>query len=250
MFTPEQRERLRREILERAADDPRISGGSITGSAAAGNEDRWSDIDLAFGVRNSEDFPAVLADWTAYMREQHQVLHHFDVKSGAWTYRVFFLPNTLQVDLAFVPAPEFRALAPSFKLVFGNAGEPRLGSPLQPADLIGLACLCALHARSCLARGHLWRAEYMIGGIRDNALALACVRHGLPASYGRGIDSLPADVTASFTNSLVRELAPSELRRAFRVAVGGLLSEIRRVDQSLAGRLENILLSLTEIQSQ
>lgn len=250
MFTPEQRDGLRREILDRAANDDRISGGAITGSLAAGNEDRWSDIDLAFGVRKSEDFPAVLADWTAHMREQHQVLHHFDVRSGAWTYRVFFLPNTLQVDLAFVPAPEFRALSPSFKLVFGSEQEPRLASSAQPADLIGLACICALHARSSLARGHLWRAEYMISGVRDNALALACVRHGLPAAYGRGLDSLPAGVAAKFTNSLAQELAPRELSRALRVAVCGLLSEIRHVDQSLADRLEDFLLSLTEIQNQ
>jgi len=50
MFTPEERDRLRSDLLEHAASDPHISGAAITGSAATGHEDRWSDIDLAFGV--------------------------------------------------------------------------------------------------------------------------------------------------------------------------------------------------------
>ena len=50
-------------------------------------------------------------------------LHHLDVWSGRWDYRVFLLPSTLQVDLAFVPAEDFGARAPTFKLVFGTAVE-------------------------------------------------------------------------------------------------------------------------------
>src|ERR1700676_742242 len=104
MFTTEERERLRSGLLEHATKDQRISGAAITGSAAAGREDRWSDIDLAFGVGDAGELADVLSDWTALMYRQHHALDHFDVKSGAWVYRVFFLFSTLQVDLAFVPA--------------------------------------------------------------------------------------------------------------------------------------------------
>ncbi len=71
------------------------------------------------------------------MYDQHLALHHLDVKSGAWIYRVFLLPSTLQVDLAFVSGAEFRALAPTFRLMFGRANEPRHPSPPQPLDIIG-----------------------------------------------------------------------------------------------------------------
>src|ERR1700681_3744530 len=135
MFTPEERENLRSELLERAARDCRISGAAITGSAAAEREDRWSDIDLAFGVVDAAELPNVLSDWTARMYDQHSALHHLDVKSGAWIYRVFLLPSTLQVDLAFVSCTEFRALAPTFRLVSGRANEPRHTPPPQPSDL-------------------------------------------------------------------------------------------------------------------
>ena len=48
MFSPEEREGLRDDLLAAASLDRRISGGAITGSAALDNLDRWSDIDLAF----------------------------------------------------------------------------------------------------------------------------------------------------------------------------------------------------------
>jgi predicted nucleotidyltransferase len=34
------------------ANDSRIMGAALTGSAAGGREDRWSDIDLFFAVAN------------------------------------------------------------------------------------------------------------------------------------------------------------------------------------------------------
>jgi len=246
MFTPEERAQLRSELLEYAALDCRISGVAITGSGASGQEDQWSDIDLAFGVVDAAGLPGVLADWTARMYGQHSALHHLDVKSGDWIYRVFLLPSTLQVDLAFVPGTEFRPLAPTFRLVSGRANEPRHAPPPQPLDLIGLGWLYALHVRSCIARQKLWQAEYMISGMRDHALALACIRHGLPATHGRGIDQLPDGVTAQLERSLVRQLDVVELWRAFRVVTDALLNEIQSADSELAGRLQGALTHLTE----
>ena len=246
MFTPEERGRLRSGLLEYAARDKRISGTAITGSAATAREDRWSDIDLAFGVRETADVPNVLADWTTHMYHRHLAVHHMDVKAGEWIYRVFLLPDTLQVDLAFVPAREFRALAPSFRLVSGEANEPRHFLPPLPGDIIGLGWLYALHARSCIARRQVWQAEYMISGVRDQALALASIRHGLPAVHGRGMDQLPHSVAAQFEGSLVRQLDTAELSRAFRVAMLGFLNEIRCTDEELAGRLQDALTAMTE----
>jgi hypothetical protein len=250
MFTPEERARLRSELLTRASADGRISGAAITGSSAAEREDRWSDIDLAFGVAESADVPNVLSDWTAHMYARHGAVHQVDMKAGSWIYRVFLLASTLQVDLAFVPAAEFRALAPTFRLVFGTAEEPRpLPSPV-PADIIGMSWLYALHARSCIARRKLWQGEYMISAVRDHALTLACLRHGLPAAYGRGFDQLPAAVTASFEHSFARKLDSNELTRAFRVTMAGLLREIQQSEPQLAGKLEETLLRIGELDAE
>jgi hypothetical protein len=244
MFTPEARERLRHDLLETAATDNRITSGAITGSAAVGAEDRWSDIDLAFAVGDPADVPHVLSDWTNHMYQAHSALHHLDVASGVWLYRVFLLANTLQVDLAFTPASEFRALAPTFRLVFGTANEPRHAQAREPAELVGWGWLYALHARSCIARRRLWQAEYMISGVRDTALALACVRHELPTAYGRGMDMLPKTVTSKFEEAFVRHLDTGEVARAFSAATSGLLSEIRSADPKIADRLEEALTSL------
>jgi len=249
MFTSGERAHLRSALLEFAKTDARIRGAAITGSLVRDREDEWSDIDLAFGVADSAEIPRVLSDWTDHLYRDHSVLHHFDVKAGSWIYRVFLFANTLQVDLAFVGADEFRALAPTFRLMFGSANEPRHHSPPEATDLIGMGWLYALHVRSAIARNRLWQAEYMIHGMRDQALALACVTRGLPAIHGRGFHLLPVEVTAQFEPTLVRELARGELSRSFQAVTEAFQSEIKRANFELGRRLQSALMELTEIRS-
>lgn len=142
-FTPEQRERLRKELVSAAYADTRVTGAAVTGSAAVGREDRWSDIDLALCVAADADGEQVLADWTDRMYREHAAVHHVDVTRGVALYRVFLLTSTLQVDLAFWPAAEFGAIAPAFRLLFGTANErPTAPAPVA-AELIGMGWLYA-----------------------------------------------------------------------------------------------------------
>ena len=86
----------------------------------------------------------------------------------------------------------------------------------------------------------------MISGVRDNALILACLRHGLPIAHARGIHMLPGEVVAQFEETLVRALDDVELSRAFSVVLQALLEEIRHADEKLAARLRDALMSLAE----
>lgn len=246
MFTPDQRDRLRSELLSRAAADSRISGAAITGSAAAGCEDRWSDIDLAFGIADPARIAEVMKDWTAHMYHDRGAVHHLDVPAGSWIYRVFLLPGTLQVDLAFVAAAEFRPMADTFRLVSGSAQEARAMPPADPSYLAGMGWLYALHARTSIARGRLWQAEYMLSGTRDFALALACLRHGLAAVHGRGLHRLPPEIAVRFEPSLVRKIDRAEILRAFEAVIANLIDEIRAADAALAELLEAPLDSLVQ----
>jgi hypothetical protein len=245
VFTTAERERLREELIAAAQADGRISGVAITGSAASGALDRWSDIDLAFGVADPAKMHSALDDWTRRMHRGHGAVHHFDVKRGSWVYRVFLLQNTLQVDLAFAPAAEFGALSPTFRLLSGAAVDLPQAPPPAAEELIGLGWLYALHSRSCIERGKIWQAEYMISAVRDHGLALAALRHGLSAAQGRGFDGLPDGEKSAFEGTFVRSLEVGELRRAFRVATGCLLDEVRHVDAALAARLEGPLTDLS-----
>jgi hypothetical protein len=244
MYTPQERERLRTQLLALAREDPRVTGGAITGSATAGREDNYSDIDLAFGVRTPADVLAVLDDRSTWMRERCGAVDQLDLVVGAWVYRVFLLPSTLQVDIACVPEDQFGARAPTFKLVFGRATELPRPASANVHDLIGWAWLYGLHARSAIARGKRWEAEYMVSAVRDQVIALASMRLGLPSAHARSADLLPAEVTAPLEQAIVRDLSTSELVRALRVSVDALLGEIRLVDAALAERLENTLREL------
>jgi hypothetical protein len=241
VFTPAEREKLVEELLERARRDERISGGAITGSGSAGLLDRWSDIDLAFGVDDAKPLDPVLGDFSHYMFERHDAVDTVDVRRDPWIYRVFLLPTTLQVDLAFAPRSHFGALAPSFKLVFGTAHEvPQMGSR-DARELVGYGWLYALHVRSSIARGRPWQALYMLNSMRDQVLALACLAAGLPTSEARGVDRLPPTITGPLEASIAHSLRLDDLRAAFAAAGEALIDQARGIDAALAARLEPVV---------
>jgi predicted nucleotidyltransferase len=245
-FTPEDRERLRAELVAEAGRDPRIVAAAATGSAATGQLDRWSDIDLAFAVAGGVDVGPLAADWTDRMYRDRGAVHHVDLARGGVLFRVFLLADTLQIDLAFWPAAEFGAVGPAFKLLFGTAdAKPAWPGPTAE-ELVGMGWLYALHARSSIERGLLWQAEYMVSAVRDQVVALACLRHGLPAVYARGTDRLPAGALAGLDAGLVRSLDQAELRRAFRVVCLALVAEISHPNVGMSARLAGVVGSLAE----
>jgi hypothetical protein len=157
---------------------------------------------------------------------------------------VFLLPGCLQFDLSFTPASKFGATGPKFQLLFGNAVEKPYAQPPSTQELFGYAVHHALRARFCIERARYWQAEYWISATRDYALNLACLRHGLPANYGRGFDDLPSEVQERFRHSFVAFLTRQELLRTLHVVIDGLLMEAPAV-QELASKVEPQLRELT-----
>jgi hypothetical protein len=241
----EDRERLREELIAAAHADVRVSAAALVGSAATGAEDRWSDIDFAVRVDDDSQRTAVITEWTDRMYGEHAAVHHLDVPAGETLYRVFLLSGTLQVDLSFCPGSQFGAIGSGFRLLFGDAVRSTAASGAPSAAwLIGMAWLYALHARSAIPRGRVWQAEYMISGMRDHVLDLACLRFRLPTAHGRGFDRLPAETSAALEPTIVRSLQVSELKRAFAAVTDALLDEAELADHALAERLTEPLREL------
>jgi hypothetical protein len=213
MFTAADRDLVMQRLLDLARADPVIAGAAIKGSLATGSGDRWSDIDLAFGV--SGPLGAAMQRWTAKLYRDFGALHHWDLAAGQSTYRVFLLPGWLEADIAFMPAADFGPGGPAWRTMF-----------------------------ACIARDRFWQAEYWISGLRDLVLALACARLGYPASYGKGAHLLPADLTEPLQAALVASLDPVELRRALAAAATALGEELDRADSQLASRLLPLLREL------
>jgi hypothetical protein len=243
VFSVAEREEIRARLLASAQADARVVSAAITGSAAGGSEDAWSDVDLALGIADGVAVDAVIADWTELVRREFEPVHHWDLPFGPTIFRVFLLANGLQVDLAFTPAAQFGAYGPNFRLVFGEQVEREpAGAPARD-ELVGFAWLYVLHARSSIERRQFWKAEYFISGARDYVLTLACARLALPAADARGFDRLPNEVKARLKGAFVQSLEPDELRRALRVVTDVLLQEVREQDPALAARLAGPLVS-------
>src|SRR5205823_7071408 len=239
MFTVEERDLVRNRIVQMSRADPRLVGGALVGSTAGGGGDRWSDLDLTFGLADGAAIDDVLADWTARLVNEFQAVHLFDLPHLSTIYRVFLLPNNLQVDLSFTPGNKFLGKGLKYDLLFGNALERKQGRP-SPEQFFGLAVVYLLHARACIARGRMWEAEYSISAARDQTLALACLHHNLKTSYGRGFDDLPPETLKPFAETLVGSLDKSRLQLALSTTIDELLRDSQDV-REMASRLDSQL---------
>jgi hypothetical protein len=236
VFTVEQRDALSERVLRLAADDDRVVAGAAVGSLAVDGGDRFSDLDLAFGIADGVPVTKVLGDWTTTLVDELGAVQLCDLEHGPTTYRVFLLPDALQFDLSMTPAAQFRAAGPRFRLLFGRtaAGRPAgpaptgglfIQTPPVPGDIFGWGVIYALHTRACIQRHRLWQAEHYVGAVRDHALAMTCLRQGLPAVQARGYDDLSADTFARFEGAHVDAVEPDALRRALAASVLALMGE-------------------------
>jgi len=240
IFTPGERERLRAELVSAAQSDPNLAAAANTGSAASDRLDRWSDIDIGLCLKPDAARDQVIANWSDRLYG-HGSVTHTDIMRGPTLFRVFLLENTLQVDIAFWDAADFGPMGPNFKLIFGETQPPRPAPQPDPQALIGMAWLYALHIRSSIARGRILQADYMLSGMRNHVFELMCLRCGVVAQQGRGLDDLPPDEQKSALECIPRSLGPGELKRAFQRTTQTLRWEIGNVDAELESRLSGPL---------
>jgi hypothetical protein len=225
VFTVEERDALREHLLRLAEEDERVVAGAAVGSLAVDGGDRFSDLDLTFGIADRVPVADVLNDWTRTLVDELDAVHLADLERGPTIYRVFLLPEALQFDLSMTPAAQFRPAGPRFRLLFGEtaAGDSEASTPPLARELFGWGVIYALHARACIERGRVWQAEHYVGAVRDHALSLACLRKGLPAVQARGYDDLPAEILARFEATHVGAVEPGALRAALAACVLALM---------------------------
>lgn len=219
-----------------AEADERVVAGAVVGSLAVDSADRFSDLDLTFGIAPPVPVSDVLDDWTRTFVDDLDAVHLADLERGPSIYRVFLLPETLQFDLSMTPADQFRPAGPRFRLLFGEtaasevstppvAGDLFIATPPVAGSIFGWGVIYALHARACIERGRVWQAEHYVGAVRDHALSLACCNRGLPPAQARSYDDLPAESLVRFEAAHVGTVDPAALRSALAVSVVALMRE-------------------------
>ena len=237
MFTVQEREALRAQMLELAVADERVVAGAAVGSLAVGTGDRFSDLDLTFAIADGVPVAEVLDDWTRMLTEELDAVQLAELEAGPTVYRVFLLPDALQFDLSMTSGREFRPAGPRFQLLFGQtapdepearqltAGRLFIPPPAVAGDIFGWGVIYALHGRACIERGRVWQAEHYVGAVRDHALSLACMNRGLVPVQARGYDDLPSEALAGIERAHVGSVEADALRGALSASVIALLTE-------------------------
>jgi hypothetical protein len=238
VFAVEQRDALRERVLGLAEEDERVVAGAVVGSLAVDAGDRFSDLDVTFGIAEHVVVADVLDDWTRTLIDELHAVQLADLERWPTSYRVFLLPEALQLDLSMTPAAQFRPAGPRFRLVFGETaaretavptpplvGDLFIATPTIARDIFGWGVIYALHARACIERGRFWQAEHYVGAVRDHALSLACLREGPPAAQARGYDDLSAETRARLEDAHVGAVERGALQAALVASVRSLMGE-------------------------
>ncbi len=89
MFTVEQRDALREHLLRLAEEDEHVVAGAAVGSLAVDGGDRYSDLDLTFGIADHVPVADVLDDWTRTLVDELDAVRLVDLERAPTTYRVF-----------------------------------------------------------------------------------------------------------------------------------------------------------------
>lgn len=224
MFSVDDRARLRDALVARASDDARVVAAALVGSMATDTADRWSDIDLALGIDDDVDPFDVLGDWSAWLAGTVHATTVLDWPVGPAVYRIFLLPDCLQVDLSVVAASAFTQRSPRFRLLFGEHLSA-IAPPPSRDDVFGYAVVYATEARRDVERGRAWQAQHFVAQVRDHAMTLACLNRGLPHRNGQGYDRLPPSLLDAFAATLVASVTEAEVRDALATVVRLLLAE-------------------------
>jgi hypothetical protein len=258
VFTVQQRDALIGRVLGLGEADERVIAGAVVGSLAVeGGGDRHSDVDLTFGIADHVQVADVLDDWTRTLSREDDAVQLVDLVRGPTIYRVFLLPDALQLDLSMTPAASFRPAGPRFRLLFGETASGGVGSaagdlfittPAIAHDIFGWGVVYALHSRVCIERGRVWQAEHYVGAVRDHALSLACLREGWTAGQARGYDDLFAETRARLEDAHIGSVEAGALRAALAASFGALVLEGAEARlphaQVVAERLATTLLNL------
>ena len=203
---------MRDAIVDRASNDDRITSAALVGSLTTDQADEWSDVDLTFGIEG-DSIDEVATDLTSWLCERHRASVLLDFPVEETLYRVFLLPDSLQLDLSFTPGGRARSAGPRFQQLFGEH-VVTASTPVDPNELAGWAILHCLSSRTCIARGKLWQALHSVNELRDLILNMHCAQADLPVGFGRSFDELPAHILERFDDTLPKTIEPTELARA------------------------------------
>lgn len=248
MYSKDYRSKVQGSIITFAEKDERITDCAIVGSESIGENDKWSDIDLTFGVHEEADISQILLDWNELMAQQFEANVLFDLAFRESIYRVYLLPNALQIDLSFTPTKHFGAITDKFKLLFGEE-KSRQSKPLpEPPTIFGFAVLYALKTRCSIEREKYWQAHYYLEQFKESIMTLKCLSENLNPFDGRGYDELPDLFLDQVQSSLIASPNRHDLGESLKVLTKILIAEIKD-NGRLNYKFENELKLICEISN-
>lgn len=173
MFSQLYRERARDRIIDEVKADKNILSAASIGSYARNEVDRWSDIDLTFGIDSATSSADAIEQYKKFIKEEFQGEFLFKISLKPIDYIVFLLPGCLQIDLSFSPQNHFGPLSEHFELLFGTHGaKPEVEPPSEIKEKFGLIVHHLLRSYVSLKRKQIPKAVDWLSKAQKYAMSI------------------------------------------------------------------------------
>lgn len=232
LFTPERRTEILENLLIFLQTDEQVSGVVMVGSTADDFRDTYSDINLLVIVADSLPVYPVYHKWKTRFTALYNRLSGFEMRQDGECYHFgCLLDNYLGLEMQFLKLEKLVATRKPWKIAFDRAGnlathlertyaEEQLAAPVREYKRIMetiwqpiLKCVAALR------RDEIWRALYLLEDLRDSAVRIAGMNHGVDTYGFTAVDHLPEMFLVHLRHTIPTSTSTPAIRRALKTAV-------------------------------
>lgn len=207
-FTEEYRNSVLEQIIGYLKSRDDMLSIIIVGSGANGFRDIYSDIDLTVVIDDKTDIDTFLLDYQSYLDEKFKVMINHRVSDRSLAIAMF--ENFLEIDISAVYLNQLAAIKNNWNVVFDKTEQAenimqetlksRISADLSESiDNEFKAAVWGfwhyiIYSAIAIKRNDLWRANWEMEYLRNNAIHLLGLKYGVETKRNRDVKLFPTKI--------------------------------------------------------
>lgn len=238
LFTPERRVEILENLLIFLKTDDQISGVVMVGSTAENFRDNYSDINLLVITADNLPVYPVYHKWKTRFTALYNRLSSFETGYDGERYHFgCLLDNYLSLEMHFLKLEKLIAKRKPWQIAFDRVGnlehhlertyaEEQMVAPVREyTRIMETIWLPIMKCVAALRRDEIWRALYLLEELRDKAVQIAGMNHGIDTHGFTAVDYLPEMFLVHLRHTIPTSTSTPAIRRALKTAVVLLFRE-------------------------
>lgn len=215
-FTEEYRSGALEQIIDFLKSHNDVLSVIIVGSGAKGFRDIYSDIDLTVVINDKTNIDTFILEYQLYLNNKFNVMINHRV--GERPLAIAVLDNFLEIDISAVYLNQLSAVRNSWNVIFDKTeqAEKIMQETLQSRISADLSehidnefhnaawgfWHYIIYSAIAIKRNDLWRANWEMEYLRNNAIQLLGLKYGIETKRNRDVKLFPAEILKRLQNTI------------------------------------------------